>query len=33
MTPSVQIRIIETKGSPNGYDRYLDFDNSVNGCE
>tara|TARA_Y100001970_G_C14222559_1_gene853545 strand:- start:1069 stop:1431 length:363 start_codon:yes stop_codon:yes gene_type:complete len=30
MTPSVNIRIIEPKGSPDGYDRYLDFDKSVN---
>ena len=31
MTPTVELRIIEPRGSPNGYDRYLDFDKSVNG--
>ena len=30
MTPTVELRIIEPKGSPDGYDRYLDFDKSVN---
>ena len=30
MTPTVEIRIIEPRGSPTGYDRYLDFDKSVN---
>ncbi len=31
MTPTVELRIIEPRGSPDGYDRYLDFDKSVNG--
>ena len=30
MTPTVEIRIIEPRGSPTGYDRYLDFDGSMN---